>query len=180
MTAAKKYIPHYTVKDYRQWEGDWELWDGIAIAMTPSPFGRHQALVTRLVIALQNELGRTDCPAEVVFELDWIIADDTVVRPDVTVICGAIPDEHLHETPALVAEVISEATETRDRTYKRDLYDEQGVAVYLLLDPAAKTLEIYQRDATGKWVHERVIDSVDFRLCEDCDIHLDRASLFTG
>ncbi|WP_261344782.1 hypothetical protein [Neorhodopirellula pilleata] len=30
MTALRKYVPHYTFADYRTWEGDWELWDGIA------------------------------------------------------------------------------------------------------------------------------------------------------
>ncbi len=54
MTAAKKYLPHYTIDDYQLWAGDWELWNGIAVAMTPSPFGRHQALASRLLVALQN------------------------------------------------------------------------------------------------------------------------------
>ena len=33
------YKPRYTVDDYESWAGDWELWQGTAIAMTPSPFG---------------------------------------------------------------------------------------------------------------------------------------------
>jgi Uma2 family endonuclease len=179
MTAAKRYLPHYTVEDYRQWEGDWELWDGIAVAMTPSPFGRHQWAASELMYQLRKAIEQNECDAKTLHEIDWIIRDDTVVRPDVLVICGGVPDEHVRETPALVAEVISESTETRDRTYKRELYDQQGVAVYLLLDPAAKTLEAYHRNAAGNWVHEQVADSIELRLCETCEIQLFRADLFS-
>jgi len=28
------YLPHYTYEDYKHWEGDWELINGIAYAMT--------------------------------------------------------------------------------------------------------------------------------------------------
>ncbi|MEO1923214.1 MAG: Uma2 family endonuclease, partial [Nautiliaceae bacterium] len=28
----------YTVKDYEQWEGDWELIEGRPYAMAPAPF----------------------------------------------------------------------------------------------------------------------------------------------
>jgi len=28
---------HYTYDDYALWQGDWELFEGIAVAMTPAP-----------------------------------------------------------------------------------------------------------------------------------------------
>ena len=30
---AEKYLPHYTYKDYKNWEGRWELIEGIPFAM---------------------------------------------------------------------------------------------------------------------------------------------------
>jgi hypothetical protein len=42
MSSVRKFIPRYTVADYRQWQGDWELLDGVAVSVTPSPFGIHQ------------------------------------------------------------------------------------------------------------------------------------------
>ena len=33
MSSVPRYTPRYSVSDYQLWEGDWELWDGIAIAM---------------------------------------------------------------------------------------------------------------------------------------------------
>ena len=89
LSAALKFAPHYTHKDYVQWMGDWELWEGIAVAMSPSPFGRHQRVVTALAAELLGELRRTNSLATALARLDWIIADDTVVRPDVMVVWEA-------------------------------------------------------------------------------------------
>ena len=50
--SATRYSPHYTIDDYRLWEGDWELWQGTAVAMTPSLFGRHGGMLVRLGTAL--------------------------------------------------------------------------------------------------------------------------------
>ena len=54
MSAALKFAPHYTVDDYSLWKGDWELWEGLAIAMSPSPLGVHQDVVTQLIRMLGN------------------------------------------------------------------------------------------------------------------------------
>ena len=91
MSAAIKYAPHYRVDDYRQWKGDWELWDGIAIAMSPSHIGPHQAVLVALASELRGALRDASCNATVLVELDWIIKNDTVVRPDVIVVRGAPP-----------------------------------------------------------------------------------------
>lgn len=45
MSNADQYQPHYTVEDYELWEGDWELWDGHAIAMSPAARPDHQRIV---------------------------------------------------------------------------------------------------------------------------------------
>jgi hypothetical protein len=46
---APRYEPHYSVSDYLQWEGDWELWNGTAVAMSPSPLGPHERAAAKLV-----------------------------------------------------------------------------------------------------------------------------------
>lgn len=180
MSAARKFIPHYSAEDYGHWEGDWELWDGIPVAMSPSPFGWHQALATRLARVLGNEIDRQDCRATVINEIDWIVSDDTVVRPDVLVVCGGFPERHVETTPALIAEVLSPSTAERDRTFKRDLYDRQRVSVYLLIDPENQTLEAYRRDGSGHWENQQVAKAIDFTLCNDCEFHLRRSDLFSG
>jgi hypothetical protein len=47
VSTAPRYLPHYTVADHAAWEGDWELLDGVALAMTPSPFWGRQAATNR-------------------------------------------------------------------------------------------------------------------------------------
>ena len=85
-----------------QWKGDCELWGGMAIATTPSPFGRHQKIVTALATHLSMVIRDANCDATVFGELDWIVSDDTVVRPDVVVVCGSGPEAHLKEVPEIV------------------------------------------------------------------------------
>ena len=78
---APKYIPHYSVNDYQQWEGNWELWEGIPVATTPFPFGKHQRLVAKCSHVFIDALEKASCKdCEVFIELDWIVNDDTVVN----------------------------------------------------------------------------------------------------
>ena len=65
MSTAHRYLPKYTFEDYQQWKGDWELWQGIPIAMTPSPFGPHQRVAMRLATKLQNGVDVNQCHAVV-------------------------------------------------------------------------------------------------------------------
>ncbi len=57
---APLFSERYTVADYRQWEGDWELINGIAHAMTPSPLLSHQLLGAAFFRQLDEAL--EDCP----------------------------------------------------------------------------------------------------------------------
>jgi Uma2 family endonuclease len=178
VSAAERYVPRYTVADYQTWEGDWELWAGVPVAMTPSPLGRHQSVLTRLARQLGNELARVQCAAEVIVELDWIVSDETVVRPDLVIVCGAPPERHLEARPAVVAEIVSDASSRRDSIYKRDLYNEQGVVVYLLVGPESETLQGYQRSELGEWTSLSVDPVVEFELSEYCVIKLQESELF--
>ncbi|PAY16065.1 hypothetical protein CKO51_28590 [Rhodopirellula sp. SM50] len=178
MSAVPKYIPRYTVDDYATWEGDWELWDGIAVSMSPSPFGVHQLVLFNLARELGAQLLAQKCDAVVLGEVDWIVSRDTVVRPDVVVLCGGVPEKHIETTPGFVAEVLFSSTAERDCTFKRDLYEEQGVPIYAILDPALKTVQIYRRDNDGKWSAESVADRFEITVCETCTVTVRLADLF--
>lgn len=141
MSTASKYTPHYTIADYEQWPGDWELWQGTAVAMTPSPFGRHQFVLVNLVSELRARL--KDTSWHVLAEIDWRIDESTVVRPDAVVLAGQIPERHVEETPILVAEITSESTGEKDRTAKFKLYQQQCVPNYWLIDPAQRSLNCF-------------------------------------
>lgn len=48
MSSEKpKYLPKYTYDDYKNWEGKWELIDGIPYAMSPAPRIEHQEVSSK-------------------------------------------------------------------------------------------------------------------------------------
>ena len=133
MSTARTSSRH-TAADYATWSGDWELHAGEAIAMTPSPFGRHGELLARMAVVLCNAIDAAGCNATVLAEVDWIVNDQTVVRPDLAVICEAAPVGHLTSAPAFIVEVLLESTRSRDLSFKQSLYASEGVGWYLTLD----------------------------------------------
>lgn len=177
MGIAPRYIPHYTRADYEQWEGDWELWEGVPVAMTPSPSGPHQDCSFRIARSLLAEIEAVSCQAVVLLDIDWIISDDTVVRPDVLVLCGEVPPQHVTQTPALIVEILSPSTADRDRNEKRMLYQENGVAYYLLVDPIARTLAAYHRNAQGNYEQLDPAGVFDLTLCGRCRFQWDANSI---
>jgi hypothetical protein len=73
-----KFMPRYTVSDYRLWEGNWELIDGLPCSMSPSPVFRHQHFQSILMRQIGNSIdAKTNSCGNctVVSELDWIIDD---------------------------------------------------------------------------------------------------------
>jgi len=133
----------YTVKDYLQWEGDWELIYGQPMAMAPSPSVTHQAM--NMAIARQLDESLDDCQnCQALFEIDIEFAEDTVVRPDVLVICYHPEGERLTRAPSLIFEVISPNAARRDEVIKFDLYRKEGVIFYVLVYPDSKKAKVWQ------------------------------------
>jgi len=153
------YEEHYTVEDYRQWEGDWELVHGMPYAMTPSPSVSHQACVTNLAhlfkAASEKEKDCSKCL--VLVEIDWEVAIDTVVRPDLLVTCQP-GGERITRTPELVAEVVSATSAKRDENLKFELYAQEGVGWYLLVYPEQRLAKVY-RNRDGEF--SRFADASD-------------------
>ncbi len=178
MSSAGRYVPHYTVRDYRQWEGDWELWRGIPVAMTPSPFGRHSKVLVNAATAMKNAVDDRGCQATVLAEIDWIIAEDTVVRPDLVVVCGSEPSGHVESTPAIVVEILSDSTRERDKEYKRLLYQDHAVPYYLLLDPDVDQLQALRLSESGEFSEIQCDPSLTLEICDGCSFDILVAPLF--
>lgn len=142
--AKRAYSEHYTVEDYRLWEGDWELIGGVPYAMAPSPAFVHQEVAGAIHGQLYEAL--ETCPhCHALFEIDVEFSEDTVVRPDVLVICYEPEGDRLTRAPDLVFEVVSPKTARRDEVGKFDLYRAEGVAFYVLVYPEAKKAKVYRR-----------------------------------
>ena len=135
MGARKlEYLPYYTYSDYKEWEGDWELIDGVPYAMAPSPMRKYQSLAYEVAFNLRSEI--EECHyCEVLGEIDYKIDEDTVVRPDVVLTCGEVSKKYLLKAPEIVVEVVSKSSAKLDEGYKRILYASQKVTYYILVYP---------------------------------------------
>lgn len=91
----------YSYNDYKLWEGDWELVNGYPYAMSPSPKRAHQLFSTMFSGEFRNALkiNKLNCDCEVYMELDWIVNDNTEVRPDCMVVCGEFKEDFLTFPP---------------------------------------------------------------------------------
>lgn len=180
MSNAEQFQPHYTAEDYRQWEGDWELWNGAAVAMVPSPSFGHQNVAAELIWLLRGELKSKESGCKLcqaVGELDWKISVDTVLRPDVVIVCQPPPKQQLESPPEFIAEILSPSTARKDLVYKRAIYQEQQVRYYAIIDPDAKTIELLTLDDAGKY-QSTPADNATLTLTSGCEISLDLTRVF--
>ena len=169
--------PHYTYKDYEKWEGEWELIRGIPYAMSPAPTWQHQDFGASFIQQFKNALkNRTACDCKVLYETDWIVSEDTVVRPDVMVVCEAIKGNFVTNPPSLVLEILSPSTILKDRNTKFNLYQAYGVRYYLIADIGKKVTEIFQLKDNA---YQEVGDLTTFTLTKDCTVEFSIQDLFT-
>ena len=142
-TARLADLPHYTYEDYCQWEGNWELIEGIPYAMAPAPVKIHQMLA--LQIGAQLDEAAEACPdCEVLLDTDWKIDSTTTVRPDVAVVCSDENPKYISKTPEIAIEVISLSTAAKDENLKSRLYAEEGVKYYVLVYPDELLAKVFQ------------------------------------
>ena len=133
---------YYTYEDYKEWEGDWELIGGTAVAMSPSPMFGHQFVNLKISRQLDEKL--ENCPkCHAIMEMDWQASEYDVVRPDSMVICYE-PKDRLTKKPEMIFEVVSKSTAKKDEGVKFRLYQEEGVKYYTIVYPDIKKAKVYK------------------------------------
>ncbi len=176
---ALKYLPGYTVADYQLWEGEWELIDGLAYAMTPSPNLRHQDIGSEVLTEIRQRLkALKGCGngCKVIYELDWIVNDTTVVRPDIALICNQNGD-FIQQAPILIIELLSPSTAIRGRHLKYEIYEEQRVPYYIIIDPETLAYNIFVL------THNRYVEqnaTTAFSINADCALLFDLAKILAA
>ena len=154
MGVALRKEKHYTYADYLTWPDDarYELIDGEAFLMAPAPLIEHQEVAGEVFRQLANQLDGKPCrpyiaPVDVRLprndEADAAI--DTVVQPDVLVVCdpSKIDRRGVRGAPDWLLEVLSPSTAAHDQIAKRRTYERAGVREYWLVHPGDRTLTIY-------------------------------------
>ncbi len=168
-------FPRYTYNDYKNWKEDWELVNGYPLQMLPSDSQKHSKIQARLTTQATNGIDRnSDCDCIVFLELDWKINDDTVVRPDIMVVCGDPKNDFLEMPPVLVIEILSPSNIKTDRVIKFQLYQENGVQFYLMVDPLKDKVEVFEL-IDNKY---KQVEKNKFQIDKNCEIEFDFEKLW--
>ncbi len=178
VALKREDLPHYTYDDYVQWEGKWEIIHGIPYAMTPSPKKKHQWISSRISRQLHNQLNHCE-ECDILMPVDWPITEDTVVQPDILVVCGeSLEGAKLENTPLVIFEILSPSTSKKDRGLKYELYQNAGVKYYCIVDPETLSIEAYvlQQDRYSR-ADGSTGQGISFDL-ETCQVYLDLETLF--
>ncbi|GHV16925.1 hypothetical protein FACS189493_3630 [Spirochaetia bacterium] len=145
---------HYTYADYLEWDEDFraEIINGEVYAMSP-PLTVHQRIVRKLTIKIGTWLEGKTCelfpaPFGVRLSPKEDYSDDTVLEPDLVVICDSakIDERGCNGAPDLVIEILSPSNTNRDTLVKLNLYLDAGVREYWIVDPKNQYVQIYTLD----------------------------------
>ena len=162
----------FTYADYLTWPDDerWEIIDGVAYNMSPSPTVSHQEafadLVTQLRLFLRGKPCRVipDCDVLLPKSAESEAEIRTVVQPDISVVCSPekIEGRRIRGAPDLVIEIISPSSASYDHVKKKYLYERAGVKEYWLVDPESRAVAVYTLDpATGRFAEGHLIEGAE-------------------
>ena len=153
MGALPKEEVFFTYADYKEWElaeGErYELIYGEAYAMS-APNTRHQeilmALSSQFYVYLQGKPCKVyPAPFDVRLFYEEDDSDDTVVQPDISVICDEKKRGHegCRGAPDLIIEILSPSNTAIEMERKLKLYRQAGVREYWVVDPEHNGLTVY-------------------------------------
>ena len=170
----------YTFADYITWtcEERYELIGGEPYLMSPGPTRQHQSISERIGRRIGNFLEGKTCllyyaPFDVRLNAD--AEDDTVVQPDISVICdrSKLDDHGCVGAPDLVIEILSPSTDRHDRFVKFNVYLNAGVREYWIVDPVSKSVSVHILD-NGRYVTSVYgdTDHLPVHVLPGCEIDL--------
>ena len=168
----------FTYKDYSRWTGDirYELIDGTAYAMA-SPSQAHQVISRELSGRLWQFLRGKTCKMYNTFavRLNFGSLDDTVVEPDILVVCdkSKLDGKSVKGAPDLIIEILPPYNTRRDTVTKARWYRKAGVKEYWIVDPNAKTVQTCILE-NGKYIiHDYNDDDIiSVYVLKGCEINM--------
>jgi Uma2 family endonuclease len=150
MPLAKE-DPYYTYADYLAWDETerYEIIDGEAY-MLATPSRLHQEISGNFFYAVRSFLEGKPCkiyaaPFSVRLFPAEDQSDETVVEPDITVVCDSskLDDRGCNGAPDLVIEITSPSSTRHDWIVKFNKYREAGVREYWIVDPEERVVSVY-------------------------------------
>ncbi|GAK49111.1 hypothetical protein U14_00329 [Candidatus Moduliflexus flocculans] len=169
---------HYTAADYAAWNDGqrYELLHGSIHAMSPAPNSKHQATSGNLNWQIRSFL-KPKAKCQIFYApIDVYLSDDTVVQPDIIVVCDPkkIVKKGCVGAPDLVIEILSPSTAKTDWRDKYKLYEETGVREYWIVNPDENLLHAF-RLIDGKFQLHGTFsseDTISIGIFEDVSIDL--------
>jgi len=140
----------YTYADYLTWDETirCELFDGVPCMMSPAPSRMHQDINMTLSTQLNNFLADKPCKVYAApFDVRLSVGEgnDTIVQPDIVVVCDRtkLDEKGCLGAPDLIVEILSPSSAAHDRVRKFNKYRQAGVREYWIVDPESKTVNAY-------------------------------------
>jgi Uma2 family endonuclease len=142
---------HFTYADYLGWEGPerYEVIDGEAFMMS-SPTVEQQAISGEIFCLFHAFLRGKPCrvfaaPLDVRLFPEEDLSDDTVVQPDILVVCDSakLGKASVNGPPDLVMEILSPSNSQKEMFLKFEKYLNAGVREYWVLDPEEKKVQVH-------------------------------------
>ena len=161
-------FPILSASEYLEWESQQELKheyeNGEIIAMTGGTIPHSQVAANFSALLIPHLRGK-DCKVAI-SDAKVLTKSGKYYYPDLVVTC----DERdrfardFLQYPCLIAEVLSPATEARDRGIKQQNYMLlDTLQTYILITPDRPRIEIYQRRDDRAWEYiSMAIDGIDF------------------
>ena len=171
--------PTFKYEDYAKWPDmpRYELIKGTAIEMV-APTQYHQGMLMELGRQFANFLKGKPCkvflaPFDV--RLNHSTGDDTVVQPDLVVVCDQTKLNGIHclGAPDMVAEIVSPATARNDTVVKFALYKEAGIKEYWIIEPLNRLLSVHLLCGNEySTTYYSDVDVVNVKVLDGCQIEL--------
>lgn len=158
---------NYTFADVLSWDEDEriEIISG-KVFMMATPSRIHQKITGELFRQLANFLEGKQCEVYAapfgvrLFEQDGDSEEnvDTVVEPDISVVCdrSKLDKRGCKGAPDMIVEVLSPSTLRHDRLVKLNLYQQAGIREYWIIDPENRAVQVFLQDGSGS-----------LRICEE-------------
>jgi Uma2 family endonuclease len=155
-----KEKPHYTYADFLEWdEGErYEIMDGEAV-MLAAPDLAHQQISRNIVAQLIAFLKGKPCqvlyaPFAVRLSPREDDSDDTVLEPDILVVCDSakLNKRGCNGAPDFIIEILSPSTAKYDKLDKFNKYLEAGVREYWMVDIDTPAIQVCVLENGRYWV----------------------------
>ena len=177
----------YTYADYLTWKFKErvELYKGRLMKMSPAPSFTHQDISMNITRFLLKYLEKKPCKL-IAAPFDVRLKDskkpvvdsefNTVVQPDLVAICDLdkIDERGCKGSPDLVVEILSPGNTKKEIGIKFDLYQENKIPEYWIVDPASSYILVYYLK-DDKYVNNRPLGidaKIQSKLFPELDFEL--------